>query len=138
MSSLPSPIGLLTPTNAALFTHRPRKAPASLEALRMQITESAAQRLRTSVLEEIDEAGKCYRIAMSEEAVDLVIDEHREDDIAFEYEGTLVLVLDVIAAEAVGDLILDYDDEKSELLFCKEEDYESIEEIDSSETDKEK
>ncbi len=104
----------------------------------MQITESAAQRLRTSVLEEIDEAGKCYRIAMSEEAVDLVIDEHREDDIAFEYEGTLVLVLDVIAAEAVGDLILDYDDEKSELLFCKEEDYESIEEIDTSETDKKK
>ena len=27
-------------------------------------------------------------------------------------------------------MILDYDDEKSELLFCKEEDYESIEEID--------
>lgn len=104
----------------------------------MQITESAAQRLRTSVLEEIDEVDKCYRIAMSEEGVDLVIDEHREDDIAFEYEGTLVLVLDVIAAEAVGDLILDYDDEKSELLFCKEEDYESIEEIDSSETDEEK
>lgn len=101
----------------------------------MQITESAAQRLRTSVLEEIDEADKCYRIAMSEEGVDLVIDEHREDDVAFEYEGTLVLVLDVIAAEAVGDLILDYDDEKSELLFCKEEDYESIEEIDTSETD---
>lgn len=103
----------------------------------MQITESAAQRLRTSVQEEIDEAGKCYRIAMSEEGVDLVIDEHREDDIAFEYEGTLVLVLDVIAAEAVGDLILDYDDEKSELLFCKEEDYESIEEIDTSEGNEE-
>ena len=31
---------------------------------------------------------------MSEEGADLVIDEHREDDIAFEYEGTLVLVLD--------------------------------------------
>lgn len=99
----------------------------------MQITESAAQRLRSSVLDEINEEGKCYRIAMSEEGDDLVIDEHREDDIAFEYEGTLVLVLDVIAAEAVGDMILDYDDEKSELLFCKEEDYESIEEIDTSE-----
>jgi len=99
----------------------------------MQITESAAQRLRSSVLDEINEEGKCYRIAMSEEGADLVIDEHREDDIAFEYEGTLVLVLDVIAAEAVGDMILDYDDEKSELLFCKEEDYESIEEIDTSE-----
>ena len=68
----------------------------------MQITESAAQRLRTSVLEEIEEADKCYRIAMSEEGVDLVIDEHREDDVAFEYEGTLVLVLDVIAAEALA------------------------------------
>ena len=103
----------------------------------MQITESAAQRMRTSVLEEIGEAGKCFRIAMSEEGADLVIDEHREDDIAFEYEGTLVLVLDVIAAEAVGDMILDYDDEKSELLFCKEEDYESIEEIEPSDADKE-
>lgn len=103
----------------------------------MQITESAAQRLRASVLEEIGEAGKCYRIAMSEEGADLVIDEHREDDIAFEYEGTLVLVLDVIAAEAVGDLILDYDEEKSELLFCKEEDYESIEEIGSADDDEE-
>lgn len=101
----------------------------------MQITESAAQRLRTAVLEEIDEAGKCFRIAMTEETADLVIDEHRADDITFEYEGTLVLVLDVIAAEAVGDLILDYDDEKSELLFCREEEYESIEEIDTSDTD---
>jgi Fe-S cluster assembly iron-binding protein IscA len=99
----------------------------------MQITESAAQRLRTAVLEEIEEAGKCFRIALSEEGSDLVIDEHREDDIAFEYEGTLVLVLDALAAEAVGDMILDYDDEKSELLFCREEQYESIEEIDSSE-----
>ncbi|NLS96159.1 MAG: hypothetical protein GXX96_28810 [Planctomycetaceae bacterium] len=98
----------------------------------MQITESAAQRLRTAVLEEVDEAGKCFRIAMSEKGADLVIDEHREDDIAFEYEGTLVLVLDVVAAEAVGDLILDYDDEKSELLFCREDEYESVEEIDIS------
>ncbi len=99
----------------------------------MQITESAAKRLRTSVLEEIDEAGKCFRIAMSEEKADLVIDEHREDDMVFEYEGTLVLVLDEIAAEAVGDLILDYDDEKSELLFCREDEYESVEELESSE-----
>ncbi len=97
----------------------------------MQITESAAQRLRTAVLEEIEEDGKCFRIALSEEGSDLVIDEHREDDIAFEYEGTLVLVLDVLAAEAVGDMILDYDDENSELLFCREEQYESVEEIES-------
>ncbi len=101
----------------------------------MQITESAAQRLRTAVLEEIDGDGKCFRIAMSEEGTDLVIDEHREDDIAYEYEGTLVLVLDILAAEAVGDLILDYDDEKSELLFCREDEYESVEEIDDSDTD---
>ncbi len=103
----------------------------------MQITESAAQRLRTAVQEEIDEDGKCFRIAMSEEGTDLVIDEHREDDLTFEYEGTLVLVLDVLAAEAVGDLILDYDDEKSELLFCREDEYESVEEIDSSKPDDE-
>ncbi len=103
----------------------------------MQITESAAERLRTAVLEEIGEPGKCFRIAMSEEGTDLVIDEHREDDVAFEYEGTLVLVLDSLAAEAVGDLILDYDDEKSELLFCREDEYESIEEIDVSESDDE-
>ncbi len=99
----------------------------------MQITESAAQRLRTAVLEEINEAGKCYRIAMSEKGADLVIDEHRGDDIVFEYEGTLILVLDALSAEAVGDLILDYDDKKSELLFCREDEYESIEEIDTSE-----
>jgi Fe-S cluster assembly iron-binding protein IscA len=103
----------------------------------MQITESAAQRLRTAVVEEIDEAGKCFRIAMSEEGADLVIDEHREDDVVFEYEGTLVLVLDEVAAEAVGDLILDYDDEKSELLFCREDEFESIEEIDDSNPDDE-
>ncbi|MHB8898400.1 MAG: hypothetical protein ACYC6Y_06610 [Thermoguttaceae bacterium] len=98
----------------------------------MQITESAAQRLRTAVLEEINEPGKCFRIAMSEKGADLVIDEHHEEDMAFEYEGTRVLVLDALSAEAVGDLILDYDDEKSELLFRREDEYESIEEIDTS------
>ena len=97
----------------------------------MQITESAAQRLRSAVLDEIEEDGKCFRIAMSEEGADLVVDEHRQDDVAFEYDGTVVLVLDETAAQAVGDLILDYDDEKSELLFCQEDEYESVEEIDA-------
>ena len=99
----------------------------------MQITETAAERMREAVIEEINEEGRCFRIAMSEDGVELVVDEHREGDIAFEYEGTLVLVLDELAAEAAGEFILDFDAERSELLFCTEDEFESVEELDPEE-----
>lgn len=97
----------------------------------MQITEAAAERMKTAVLHEIEENGKCFRIAMSEEGVDLVIDEHREGDVTFEYEGTLILVLDGTADDAIGELVLDYDPEQSELVFRREDEFEEIIDIEA-------
>ena len=97
----------------------------------MQITEAAAERMKTAVSHEIDEKEKCFRIAMSEAGVDLVIDEHREGDVTFEYEGTLILVLDATADDAIGELVLDYDPEQSELVFRREDEFEEIIDIDA-------
>ncbi len=102
----------------------------------MQITEAAAERMKTAVLHEIDEKEKCFRIAMSAAGVDLVIDEHREGDVTFEYEGTLILVLDATADDAIGELVLDYDPEQSELVFRREVEFEEIIDIDAELDDK--
>ncbi len=85
----------------------------------LELTDAAAERMQTELLEGSEEGNECFRIAVSDDTVELLQDEQRPDDVAFEHEGKVVLVLDPNASELLKDSKIDYDEADSSLFFVE-------------------
>jgi Fe-S cluster assembly iron-binding protein IscA len=88
----------------------------------LELTDVAAKRMQTELREGGEEENQCFRIAVTEDGVELLQDDQRPDDVAFEHEGTVVLVLDPSASEVLNDRKIDYDEAESALFFVELDD----------------
>lgn len=100
----------------------------------LELTDVAAKRMQMELLEGGENVNECFRIAVTEDGVELLQDEQRPDDVAFEHEGMVVLVLDPDASEVLKDRKIDYDEDESALFFVElEGEVESEDEVDPEE-----
>jgi Fe-S cluster assembly iron-binding protein IscA len=88
----------------------------------LELSDAAAERMRKELLEWGENENECFRIAVADDNLELVQDEQRPDDVAFEHEGKVILVLDSDASELLKDSKIDFDEEESELFFVEPED----------------
>ena len=83
----------------------------------LQITDRAAQRLKTTLSElELDE-NACFRLGVTQEGVKIVIDQERPGDTTVNYEGEVLLVMDPASADRFYGRTMDYDEEAAQLVF---------------------
>ena len=85
----------------------------------LQITDSAAIWMRTTLSEEDKDDNQCFRIIVTGTGVQLMRGEQRPHDVvAYTHEGKVVLVLDAATAEFLTNRKVDYDADTSELVFA--------------------
>jgi len=83
----------------------------------LEVTGSAAERLRTA-RGEIGQAGRdCLRVLLRENCLEVIPDEAKAEDIAVEHDGEVLLVMDRDTADRLSGHKLDYDEQVSRLVF---------------------
>jgi Fe-S cluster assembly iron-binding protein IscA len=83
----------------------------------LEVTESAAGRLRTA-LSEVQEGQKdCFRVLLRENCLEVVADKQRSEDVAFEHQDQVLLVMDQVTADRLSGHKLDYDGTVSRLVL---------------------
>ena len=84
----------------------------------LQLTDTAAIRMHRALTEAFEYGSECFRIVVTKSQVQIVRDEERPDDVIYEHEGRVVLVLDVATAEFLKDCTVKYDEATSTLVFA--------------------
>jgi len=85
-----------------------------------QITNSAAEQLKMAI-DSSENDNTCFRIGVTGDKVQMVVDQERPGDTALEHEGTTVLVMDAVAKERLDDQKLDFESDSSSLVLKKAE-----------------
>jgi Fe-S cluster assembly iron-binding protein IscA len=74
-----------------------------------QITDRAAQQLKTALSNAEKPESTCFRIGVADNKVQLVLDQERPGDATIEHEGDTLVVLDSTAGSALENRELDFD-----------------------------
>jgi Fe-S cluster assembly iron-binding protein IscA len=82
----------------------------------LQLTDKAAVRLQTALSElDVDE-GACYRLALTEEGMKIVIDQEREGDTAVKYGDDVLIVIDATSVGRLEGRTMDFDESARQLI----------------------
>jgi Fe-S cluster assembly iron-binding protein IscA len=84
----------------------------------LQLTDTAAVRMHTALAQAFENGSECFRIVVTKSQVQVVRDEERPEDVIYEHEGRVVLVLDAATAEFLKDCTIKYDEATSTLVFA--------------------
>ena len=84
----------------------------------LEITTTAAEQLQAALTEAGEQENACIRIVVAARGVELTIDEQREGDATVKHQDKVLVVLDPVAAEALGDRKIDFDQETSRFVFA--------------------
>jgi len=83
----------------------------------LQLTESVAARLK-STLSKLDlHEGACFRLGLSEKGVTVEIDQERPGDSTVKYEEEVLIVIDSVATDRFEGHTMDYDEDTRQLVF---------------------
>jgi Fe-S cluster assembly iron-binding protein IscA len=82
-----------------------------------QVTDRAAQQLKTALTKAEDTESACFRIGVADNEVQLVVDQERPGDTTIEHEGKTLVVLDPTAGNLLSNRELDFDNEASGLVL---------------------
>lgn len=74
----------------------------------LQMTDRAAEALKTSLMEVDDAGNACVRIGVGEQGLSLSVDQERPEDFTIEYEGKTLVVLDSVLADRLSDRKIDF------------------------------
>lgn len=84
----------------------------------LEITTAAAEQLQAALEGAGEQENACIRIVVAARGVELTIDEQREGDTTVKHQDKVLVVLDPVAAEALGDRKIDFDQETSRFVFA--------------------
>ncbi len=82
-----------------------------------QITDQAAEQLKTAFSKMDTPENACLRIGVVENQVQLAVDEERSGDTTIDYQGSTLAVLDSVASNALSNRELDFDGQSSQLIL---------------------
>jgi Fe-S cluster assembly iron-binding protein IscA len=82
-----------------------------------EVTETAAEQLRKTLLESHQGAQGCFRVLLKENCLEMVPAEPMPDDVTLEHDDQALLVMDQETADRLSGHKLDYDEQVSRLVF---------------------
>ncbi|MFQ5791303.1 MAG: hypothetical protein ACE5JI_12600 [Acidobacteriota bacterium] len=83
----------------------------------LQLTEKAAVRLKSALLELHPDEGACFRLGVTQEGVRMVVDQERPGDTTVKYGDEVLLVIDPTSAGRFEGHTLDFDEAAKQLVF---------------------
>jgi len=85
------------------------------------VTESAAEYLKTASVGVERPENACFRLRVGQKGPDLAMDQTRPGDQVVQYAGEAILTIEPSVASEVSERTLDFDREKSRLVFTDTE-----------------
>jgi Fe-S cluster assembly iron-binding protein IscA len=83
----------------------------------LEVTDTAAERLRTALLKASGSRQTCFRVLVRENCLEVIPDEPRPDDVTLDHDDEALLVMDRETADRLSGHKLDYDEQVARLVF---------------------
>lgn len=83
----------------------------------VSLSNNAGLYLKRALVGVEEPENACFRLSLGHKGPDLALDQVRPGDHEIEYEGDVVLTVEPSLEEAMGDRLIDYDDEKERLVL---------------------